>query len=76
MSAADRLVILICSMQNLTMTFIFIHVTFNLFVYLPLDTMDLVDPGLPDWKGNILKHLSAAQLNLARMDMEEKRYHI
>ena len=45
-------------------------------MYLPLDTMDLVDPGLPDWKGNILKHLSAAQLNLARMDMEEKRYHI
>ena len=75
MSAADRLVILICSMQiwQWPISYIFIHVTFNLFVYLPLDTMDLVDPGLPDWKGNILKHLSAAQLNLARIDMEEKR---
>ena len=41
-----------------------------------LDTMELVDPGLPDWKGNILKHLSAAQLNLARIDMEENRYAI
>ena len=41
---------------------------------LELDTMELVDPGLPDWKGNILKHLSAAQLNLARLDMEENRY--
>ena len=41
---------------------------------LDLDTMELVDPGLPDWKGNILKHLSAAQLNLARLDMEENRY--
>ena len=37
------------------------------------DTMQLIDPGLPDWKGNVLKHLSAAQLNLARIDMEEKR---
>ena len=40
-----------------------------------LDTMQLIDPGLPDWKGNVLKHLSTAQLNLARMDMEENRYH-
>jgi hypothetical protein len=38
--------------------------------------MELVDPGLPDLKGNILKHLSAAQLNLARLDMEENRYAI
>ena len=37
--------------------------------------MQLIDPGLPDWKGNVLKHLSTAQLNLARMDMEENRYH-
>ena len=32
-----------------------------------------IDPGFPDWKGNILKHLSATELNLARMDMEENR---
>ena len=32
-----------------------------------------IDPGFPDWKGNILKHLSATELNLARMDMEESR---
>ena len=37
--------------------------------------MQLIDPGLPDWKGNVLKHLSTAQLNLARMDMEENRYY-
>ena len=43
--------------------------------FLNLDTMQLIDPGLPDWKGNVLKHLSTAQLNLARMDMEENRYH-
>lgn len=50
-------------------------IVLNIYVcLLVLDTMELVDPGLPDLKGNILKHLSAAQLNLARLDMEENRY--
>ena len=48
------------------------NICHNLF---NLDTMQLIDPGLPDWKGNVLKHLSTAQLNLARMDMEENRYY-
>ena len=34
---------------------------------------DRIDPGFPDWKGNVLKHLSATELNLARMDMEDNK---
>ena len=32
-----------------------------------LEILSKVDPGYPSWKGDILKHLSTATLNLARM---------
>ena len=32
-----------------------------------LDILSRVDPGYPSWKGDILKHLSTATLNLARL---------
>ena len=32
-----------------------------------LEVLSKVDPGYPSWKGDILKHLSAATLNLARL---------
>ncbi len=38
-----------------------------------LNVLNKVDGGYPDWKGDILKHLSTASLNLARMDLEAGR---
>lgn len=38
-----------------------------------LQVLAEVDPGYPDWKGDVLKHLSTANLNLARLDLEEAR---
>ena len=32
-----------------------------------LEILSKVDPGYPSWKGDILKHLSTATLNLARL---------
>ncbi len=31
-----------------------------------LEVLGKIDPGFPDWKGDILKHFSTAELNLAR----------
>ena len=31
-----------------------------------LEVLGKVDPGFPEWKGDILKHFSTAELNLAR----------
>lgn len=38
-----------------------------------LEILDKIDKGFPDWKGDLLKHLSTALLNLARMDLQEGR---
>ena len=32
-----------------------------------LEILSKVDPGYPSWKGDILKHLSTATMNLARL---------
>lgn len=36
-----------------------------------LQILDKIDQGFADWKGDLLKHLSTALLNLARMDLQE-----
>ena len=30
-----------------------------------------VDPGFPDWRGDVIKHYSTGELNLAKMDFEQ-----
>jgi hypothetical protein len=37
-----------------------------------LEVLGKIDPGFPDWKGDILKHFSTAELNLARYDAIQK----
>jgi hypothetical protein len=38
-----------------------------------LEVLTKIDPGFPEWKGDILKHFSTAELNLARIDLESGR---
>ena len=38
-----------------------------------LSVLAKVDPGYPDWRGDVLRHYSTAELNLAKLDMEEGR---
>ena len=35
-----------------------------------LEVLGKIDPGFPEWKGDILKHFSTAELNLARLNLE------
>ena len=35
-----------------------------------LEVLGKLDPGFPDWKGDILKHFSTAELNMARINLE------
>ncbi len=35
-----------------------------------LEVLGKIDPGFPEWKGDILKHFSTAELNLARINLE------
>ena len=30
-----------------------------------------IDPGFPDWRGDVIKHYSTGELNLAKLDFEE-----
>jgi hypothetical protein len=36
-----------------------------------IQVLERVDSGYPDWKGDVLKHMSTALLNLARMDLQD-----
>lgn len=38
-----------------------------------LEILTKVDPGFPEWKGDVLKHFSSAELNLARIHLESGR---
>lgn len=35
-----------------------------------IQVLEKIDAGFPDWKGDILQHLSTAELNLARLDLQ------
>ena len=35
-----------------------------------ISVLEKIDAGFPDWKGDILQHLSTAELNLARLDLQ------
>jgi hypothetical protein len=35
-----------------------------------LEVLGKIDTGFPEWKGDILKHFSTAELNLARINLE------
>ena len=35
-----------------------------------LEVLTRIDPGFPEWKGDVLKHFSSAELNLARIELE------
>jgi hypothetical protein len=35
-----------------------------------LQVLNKIDPGFPEWKSDILKHFSTAELNLARIHLE------